>query len=303
MAKDVKRINLFKIAAMTSMTVFSLLAVFTGTLAWFNANRLVNNSGTDFNVQSMSGRLSSITFHKLASKTRDASSGDATSFTFNSDPDGTITYDWSSSDATFEATAEGDTSIALDTYEPLNREQPLLLIFHLDDAYTPTDGSLYINATAEADGFLGKKNSDATPMYSLTSEDVIYKTATVDAVTYYYYWLSSVVQFYNLTFANDTLSYTYALTSEYATSQGIPLLTNNGKFATADNEQDTCSFTNEVSMYSSTSGTTVKNIGIVIDYYPDAIEYIYSTYLGNTTLEDTYDGFLRFWCDWSMEVA
>lgn len=299
MKNNGKNKNLIRIAAMTSMTIFSLMAVFTGTLAWFNANRIINNGSDNFNIQSISGRLSSVSFHQLASKTRDEKSGDATSFTFDSTASGTITYDWSSDNASFASTAEGKTSISLNMYEPLDKEQPLLLIFHLDNAYNPGDGSIYIKAETSADGFLGTKNTDATPKYALDNA-TIYKQVN----TTKYYWLSSVVQFYNITFADDSIGYQYALTSKYATDNSLPLLQSSGsKFTTADNEADTCSFVKEATMYSSTSGSTVKNIGVVIDYYPDAIEYIYSTYLGNTILEDTYDGFLHFWCDWSMEVA
>ncbi|MCR5491981.1 MAG: hypothetical protein K6F32_07635 [Bacilli bacterium] len=281
------------------MCVFLLFSVFAGSIAWFNVTQAATNNANEMGIGTINGCLSSITFHNFLSKTRDSTSGDPTSFTFDSTASGTITYDWSAKDATFTATSEGDTSIALNTYEPLDKEQPLLLIFHLDQAYEAGNGTISISATAEGDGFIGEKNADATPKYDLDSSDVIYKT--VSDVNYY--WLSSVVQFYNISFEDDSLSYTYALTSDYATSASLPLLeSSESKFTTADNENDTCSFSNTASLYSSTSGDTVKNIGVVIDYYPDAIEYIYSTYLGNSVLETTYDGYMNFWCDWSTEV-
>ena len=46
----------------------------------------------------------------------------------------------------------------------------------------------------------------------------------------------------------------------------------------------------------STSGYT--HLGIVIDYLPDSLEYIYSFYLGHTFL----NAGLGFDCDWSMEI-
>ena len=294
---DRRRKNLISIVALTSMTIFSLFAVFSGAFAWFTSVNSLSMSGDQFPVVVGNGHLESVTFHRMVSKTRDATTGNATSFTFDSNAVGTITYDWATDSASFVPTTEGDTSIALSDYEPLDKEHPLLLLFHLSEAYDTSYDPITIQATAGATGYLGEKNADATPKYRLKDESVVYKTiGTTD-----YYWLSSVVQFYNCTFADDSISYQMAVDSAYATTNSLPLLDNNSRFVSADNEHDTCSFDADDTLFSSTTGT-VKNIAIVIDYYPDAIEYIYSTYLGNTILEDTYEGILHYWCDWTMEV-
>ncbi len=288
---DRRKKNLINIVALTSMTIFSLFSVFSGAAAWFTSNQNYNGSGDNFAVRSNSGVLSSITFHQVSEVTTD-DSGKPTSYVFNSEAVGTLTYDWQSN----SVTPTGSASISLSDYDPLNKEHPLLLMFHFDQVYDTSAQAISIKATSEAEGFLGKKKADATPEYSLTED--IYKTENSKN----YYWMSSAVQFYKTAFANDTLTYQYALTSAYATANSLPLLSaSDSKFVTANNENDTCSFQEEATFYAS-SGESVKNVGIVIDYYPDAIEYIYSTYLGNTTLEDTYNGILHFWCDWSMEV-
>ena len=49
------------------------------------------------------------------------------------------------------------------------------------------------------------------------------------------------------------------------------------------------------------SNSDTKYIAIIVDYYSDAIEYIYSSYLGDAILE-SYDSVLHFICDWTMEV-
>ncbi len=295
---DRRRKNLINIVAMTSMCIFSLFSVFSGAVAWFSSVQNVDNTGDQFAVHTNYGKLSSVTFHHLSSKTRDATSGDATSFIFNETASGTITYDWANAAATFVPTTEGDTSIVLTDYEPLDKEQPLLLIFHLDQAYDTSIDSISITAECEASGYLGEKKADATPKYPLQDASVVYKTVGETE----YYWMSSVVQFYNLTFADDSITYQYALDQSYATANSLPLLSNNSSFVTANNETDACSFSASDTFYESAGSGNVKNVGIVIDYYPDAIEYIYSTFLGNTILEDTYDGLLHFWCDWTMEV-
>ena len=49
------------------------------------------------------------------------------------------------------------------------------------------------------------------------------------------------------------------------------------------------------------SNSATKYVAVIIDYFSDAIEYIYSSFLGDSTLE-SYDSILRFICDWQMEV-
>ena len=70
MKNNGKNKNLIRIAAMTSMTIFSLMAVFAGTLAWFNANRVINNGADSMQISSLGGKLKSISFHSLSAKNR-----------------------------------------------------------------------------------------------------------------------------------------------------------------------------------------------------------------------------------------
>ena len=297
--KDLSKKSLLKIAAATSVALFSLLAVFTSTVAWFESVTGVNNSSNQMEVKAINGRLESITFHELTSKVVDDVTGNANAFTFDSEPIGTITYDWDTDTADFD----GDTSVALDTYDPLNREKPLLMMFHLDQAYTASGSNIYINGSTNSEGFLGEREDDARPTYDLTTAPAIIKTQTINQKTIYYYWMTSVIRFYNLAFASDeSLTYQYALNSAYASANSLPLLNSSERFVEVDNEDETSSFESRPTLFSSTNGQTIKNIGLVIDYYPDAIEYIYSTFIGDITLESTYEGILHFWCDWSLEV-
>ncbi|MCR5348488.1 MAG: hypothetical protein K6E59_02625 [Bacilli bacterium] len=308
--KKIDRKATLKIIAATSVAIFSLAAVFTATSAWFESVRNVDTAGDAFNVKNLSGHLASVSFHKLDSKTTD-SNGDATSFTFSSTAVGTITYDWNNDTGEYVPTLEGDTRIKLKQYDPMDRSQPLLLMLHLSQAYETTGPSIRVNGLTAATGFLGARDSSQQPVYSLDDTDIILDSrGSVHLVdgsstpyTVNYYWLSSVVQFYQTTFANDTLSWTYAMTSEYATEHSVPKLNNSpDKFVTVDNEAETSSFRNAPNLFSSSNGQTIKNIALVIDYYPDAIEFIYSTYLANAILENTYGSIMSFLCDWSLEV-
>ena len=60
-------------------------------------------------------------------------------------------------------------------------------------------------------------------------------------------------------------------------------------------------FEQDITIYSS-SNRHIKHVALVIDYYPEAIEYIYQTFLGDDTLDNTFEGILHFICDWTMEI-
>lgn len=62
-----KQNSRFKIIAATSMTIFSLAAVFVATTAWFTASRNVDGKGDGFEVVSYDGLVKSITGHELES--------------------------------------------------------------------------------------------------------------------------------------------------------------------------------------------------------------------------------------------
>ncbi len=69
-----------------------------------------------------------------------------------------------------------------------------------------------------------------------------------------------------------------------------------------ENNPENVSFVQEPTIYSATAGKKVMYIATVVNYYPEAISIIYSAYLGNLRLENTYGGTLHYACDWSLEV-
>ena len=76
-------------------------------------------------------------------------------------------------------------------------------------------------------------------------------------------------------------------------------------FAEADVDADSSSFEQESTVYRSDpeGSAVVKYIAIIVDYYDLAVEYIYSTFLGNTVLENNYQYILNFTCDWKWEIG
>ena len=301
------------------MAIFSLLACFSATYAWFTALREENKTTNDFSVTVKTGKLKNIYFHQVSSTVLDPTTLKPTSYTFDEEYVGKITYDWTNNKAVYS----DDTSIVLPDYTPLDPAHPLLMVFELDQVYSLAEaGAILISAEAEFGGFLGARNTSSTPVYNLKGNGVYYSepNSSDSSKTDYYYALSSVVNFY----CTDTSSELYNKSGDVNTTLINPTylvsdLRNRDQsiaakeanpdaivpdlsFTSIDNSDDSTSFKQNPSIYTSLQNTSVKYISIIVDYYADAVEYIYSTYLGNETLETEFGSHLDFLCDWGLEV-
>ena len=130
----------------------------------------------------------------------------------------------------------------------------------------------------------------------------------------YFYALSSVSRFYSFGISQAQYNSLVGEGPSFTIGDGTSRLDFNSligtnpnraeDFVIVDNDAETSSFDDDqtANVFSAIPDETIKYVALFIDYYPDAIEYIYSTYLGDTTLEAFYDGYLFYECDWAMEV-
>ena len=315
--KSLSRRNL-KIVAATAMTVFSLFAATVGAFAWFTGKLQQANQADDFKVTVTDGRLKNIYFHNYVSKVTDTTTLKPTSYTFENSYSAYISYDWATNSAVYHGNP-----IDMEDYSPLDFSQPLLMVFELQDAYPLTlDGDITIQAKTDVEGFLGARDDANAPVYGLTTNGYYYTEPNPEdsSKTDYYYALSSVVDFLcndsgnelynknngeNTTLINATYQVSNLRTREQskAAKEADPdAVVPDLAFTSINNDTDETSFKQDPSIYKSQANTTVRYISVIIDYYSDALDYIYSTYLGDRTLEDEFDSHLEFLCDWGLEV-
>ena len=294
-----KRANnaLLKIVAATSVTIFSLFAVFTGSLAWFQTIKQQRDTADTMRVNDLAGKFKQMTFHNLADNGKTISTNEAQcSFKFNKTAAGTISYNWS----TKQFNNTGTTSIALNPYETLDRYQPILLLIEFQQEYQDLGaGDAVISATVnhvDGKGFIGARNATTnSPEYDLSNSN-IYQTINNKN----YYWLSSVIRFFSKSFDASSFS-TLSSGSTYDFTLGN--MDNQSHFVSINSSNETSSFTESIDIYSSPADTDIQYIAVIVDYFPDAVEFIYSTFLGDATLESAeYDYELNYLCDWKMEV-
>ena len=119
MKKNKKNI---KILTATGMCLFSLVAVFTATIAWFAAQKKVNASGMSLKVKTPGTSFSKMTIHRCMFNESSSST-----YVFNPTPEFEISST-STDNGTFEMLDYDKNESAL------NRSQPVLLLFELDSA-------------------------------------------------------------------------------------------------------------------------------------------------------------------------
>ena len=311
---------MLKIVSATAMTIFSLASVFAATMAWFSFNIDTSSDGMNINIQNNGGRLQCVHFYQFT--------GDANgAFSFKKTPFATYTYDWATSSMVPDEEGVEDVW-NMGHYTYLSKDHPFLMIFEYDRDYTSEKaGDMYIKATTvvggdnlvtnydnddtqhlhpytTGGGYLGARDQYGSPYYSLPQTQVrnenypesilIKKSNNLD-----YYALSSVVRFRNATYYSD--NYDDIINGNYIS---IPKysLQEEESFTTIDNARNRYYFNQTPTLFKSTGSELIKYVAIVVEFYEDAINYIYSTYLGDSGL-DQYQSLLYFACDWSMEVA
>ena len=286
-----------KIVAGTMMVIFSLFTCFSGAFAWFTGIRNQNKDVDDFEV-GIREYFSKISYHQFTGNPTDSNCS------FNKKPIASLTYNPTTREFNKPVNGDGEEinsfKFQLDTYDPMNKHKPMLVLAELSEDVDTSRGNVTALANTTTDGFLGKKDSENLPYYNLDHSQPNLIVETVNEVDYYP--LSSVVNFKSMAFSQDEFddwdgeSSTYDITIS-ETSDPI-----DHNFVTVDNNLDVSHFYQESHIYDSGFEATVKYIAIVVDYNDAAIEYIYSTFLGDDAMESR-EYLLDFVCDWKWEIG
>lgn len=281
-----KRRNNLKLISAVSVSIFSLAVLFMGTFAWFTAYRDQQLAvETPFEVEPASAKFSKLTIHTLSSTA-------GGNYKFNTIPAGTFNADGS---------YECNTPIDFGTYTPNSKIHPLLMLFEFTeqlspDANNPTTITATTSETFIADG---EVDGEGDPVIKLHENGNP---------------LSSIVKFKSFSYPNNTAgsqgtsvitgisshngttnTYDYAISS-LSDSDSFVTITNNGKDLIYPSENG---FDNSPKFFNATSGS-VRYVAVVIDYYADAMDYIYNYYLGTEALEKEY---IYFKCDWTLLIV
>lgn len=328
-----------KIVAATGLSIFSLCSVFVATMAWFATNTDANGSGMQVQITRLSGRLQNVYFHEFdlqnstnivfkfnkapfAKYEYDWDEQEINVITNNNNKWRLGDYSYTSKNhcmlIIFAFDKEYTSSSVGDMYV-----KGITTVGGDNLTTTYSQGGEPLSTTGG--GFLGARDSsNGVPYYTLPQENV-YDADHTDRILmrrepmlnsqgdqildnqgrpkyYDYYALSSVASFSHTTF-DGSFDTTYEGENPTGTIDfSVNSLESTESFTTIKTDTDKYVFNQTPYLYKSDGESTIKYVALIINYSPDAIGYIYSTYLGDSGL-NRYDSYLYFACDWRFEVC
>lgn len=314
-----------QIGCATAMCVFSVFVAATGVLAWFSTNKGANADHGTFNIAKVDSAVTAITVHNFYGMTEDESE-------FGFDPTPNHTIDLS------EESGSDSGEFAMGAYSLTDPHHPVLFLFAVDGTNEviklktespylaqaiPTEDytvATYSALSTYEDGAIIKVTSDENngntrTYYEYHASDSSFELKWLD-LKQEHNPLSSIVVSYYLLFEDDPTDNagTYRTKTGDLVSSGfggntttttrtyMPVAANdlndsNSASFVSFNANGEPTFNKTANLFQgSTRG--YSHVGIVIDYLPVSLEYIYSFYLGHVYL----NAGLGFDCDWSMEV-
>ncbi len=305
------------------MAIFSLMACFTATYAWFNAVKNKSFGVDNFGVVAVDTSVTAISVHQFL-----GTSDDGNSYCFNPTPDHSIVWD--------DGSGTDSTGFTMDTYSLNDPHHPVLFLFAVsgisqvidlvtDYSYLANDepestkedvanydaliaGTYVNNDIIQVDNDNRHGGSKTKYKYVVPSEgDPYFEMVWID-IALNNNPLSSIIVSHYFLFEDDpsdnegTYQKQNKVINEVSTSclpidvSGF-LDSNSASFVEFDGNN--VNFNKRVKLFDGDiSGMT--HIGIVVDYFNESLEYIYSFFLGHDALNN--ENGLHFRCDWTMEI-
>ncbi len=257
--------TILKIGAATSMCIFSLFAVFAGSVAWFTSSQNADNTAGDIAVAQLSTNFSKMSYHAYVD-TSDSS------YRF------TQTESASVSTASGNASLDSASSVEMEEYTLLDRSHPVLMLFQLSSEVTASEDSPITITFSTSSAYLGETDESGAATQTLTQSGNP---------------LSSVVHFAVASYS--TSDFTSSVDDSTNSYYVVPEPSEYVSFVTFSG--NTPSFSQSLTVCEITSGS-VQYICVVLDYFESSLDYIYSVFLGDTLLEDD----IYFTCDWTVAV-
>ena len=265
MFKNLKNKTGIKIAGATMTIIFSLAATFSGTIAWFNVSHNASMSAGSFQIVNSNSQLSSVKFYEYHQTSNNK-------YYFNSTPVGNVVIDGQT--ATYAASINMNGQYSAD-----DPHHPVLIVLEFSSS-----GSATIKAN---------RNSPSDPYIGTAAYSPILNAATPSTR----HPLSSVVEFFALSLPSITEEGNYVtipsndpvFTRKTSKAHAFPEFKDDGEYNDA--------IDSEVTVFSDSTGGN-NYLAIIVDFFPESLEYIYSYYMGH---ENVSNG-LKFSCDWGLSL-
>ena len=250
-----------KIIAATSMSIFSLAAVFVASFAWFTVARNVDADGTGFVATQMDSIVEKVEFHKMS---------ETNAYKYDVASALTYTIDKSQSSGYRITTGTASDEIAIGTYDSLSIKQSLLVLYTLKDDISTDNLKFKLSANTN----ITDKTFDDT---ILGANMKINQTDNS---------LSDVVQFYSFSYTTDeSLPIDSEDSSLYDYSSDKEDIEDSDLTFVSVSSDNTATLANtSLSLVDNSEARNIKYIAIIMTYNEDAMSMIYSKYIGSEVL-------------------
>ena len=274
---------------MTSMTLFSLFAVFMATAAWFNVIRQVGSSGNGFVTAKMSPVVSKVEiFEKYTSTTTTQDTEKKNPYIYNINP--SLVYQFENGtpvpyvyqDNKLIKDTKGK-QISIGRYSILDETHSLFFLFTIDQTRTSElpGTSLKVSTSTTDQDSLFKTTTDGSTI--ALEHPLKEKDNALSAIVSFSSFLIPTEEPSNEILSKDTEKQTVDKTKIEDAHKNQSLIDN-----TKYNYSSSISLTQ-------TGLTGYQQIGVILEYNENAIERLYSLHIGNTVLDDsTENGQISF---------
>ena len=242
-----------KIGVATMIAIFALANSFVATYAWFAMNTSVTASGMNIRLNNEGQLLTMLTIHRCNS-----SASTDNNLVFFSEPAVTISQSGIS-----------NSYVAMDNYSDLNKAQPLLLLFGLNNGVEQSQ----VTITAKSD-----------------NENYV-STITEDNISSFPF--STTVSFKSASFTSDSFPFNNVSLSSFTQSSSFVTIANHS-FS---------SYSSQINIFEGgNSSTVIKYVAVIMDYYPEAREVLLTNNVGVDLLAANNNNVISFYCDWTLEI-
>lgn len=241
------------IAVATMVAVFSLAVSFSATYAWLAANNSVKAEGMNIRINNGGSVLSMLTIHRC-----NLSASTESNLVFYKDPAVTVS-----------ASGISTASVTMDNYSDLNKTQPILLLFGLNEG---------IN---EKEVVVAAKSDNENYVSTITQENISS------------FPFSTAVRFKSGGYTNDTFPFNQV---------DVNSLNQTTSFVNIANHSFD-SYSNNINLFEGQdTGRLIKYVAVVMDYYPEAREVLLTNNIGVDLIAANNNNVINFFCDWTLEI-
>ena len=242
-----------KIILATGTCIFSLASLFTSTLAWFASKQAVSATGMQIRLNNEGMVLTMMTIHRC-----NLSASSDSKLVFFSDPAISVS-----------SSGISTSTLTMDNYSDLNRTQPVLMLFTLNN---------------------GTKESEVVVSAKSDNENYV-STITVDNISAFPF--STAVAFKSASYTGDSFPFDNVQLSS---------LSQTSSFVTIENHSYS-GYSSQIDLFTGSDATkTIKYVAVIMNYYPEAREVLLTNNVGVDVIAADNNNVINFYCDWTLEI-